>query len=271
MRVRQLPPPSHLYLMARNRLFSGLTVSKTQICWLLSTAANHESDWLLNNVCLHIPEDVYFNPHQRRGFILSRLGGTDVRAKYYFLMASFDPNAHPKLAQITANSGYPPAMSFYARQLAINGDCNADEWSRKAAELGDPDGLYQVANGDPTKLAVAAAHGSIKAMYAIGTDVMHARASFYGGYLNFMMQKRDCQTRFNVGRELVDFEHVWGFPQYTTNVDNVYIHVDEAARRATLLTLYALRPLLGRDVARMIARLVYETRNYDAECWWVDS
>ena len=40
------------------------------------------------------------------------------------------------------------------------------------------------------------------------------------------------------------------------------------ARQSALYTVVALRPLLGRDVARIIGAYVYSTRKSDAFSWW---
>lgn len=49
--------------------------------------------------------------------------------------------------------------------------------------------------------------------------------------------------------------------------DKLCIDTIHRARRAALQTTFGLGRILGRDVARMIGKMVYETRN-DSVAWW---
>ena len=73
------------------------------------------------------------------------------------------------------------------------------------------------------------------------------------------------------GRELHGYEQLWDdnvriIPEFQEHV-NFYATVTERARRAALQTTFGLREILGRDVARMIGRMVYETRFTNANIW----
>jgi hypothetical protein len=270
-------PKGQLFIIAKNRLFSDLSDSKEHVCRLLRTAVAvegcMESDWLLKKVCYLIPDDEYlYNDFcERRMFIQDLLSGEDecVRSAYYFCLASLIPDEKwfEILRIVSEQNIFAPAMSLYASKIS-----NAKEklyWAQKAAELGDPDGLFMMAAEDKFLLTDAANKGSIQAMKALNTLKMRARADFYCGDTRESYQTNSYQEMFEVGRELVDFERVWLIRPHVGVLKCIdfYTRVCKNSQSAALQTVYLMRPVLGRDVARVIAKMVYNTRNYDAECW----
>lgn len=80
----------------------------------------------------------------------------------------------------------------------------------------------------------------------------------------------DLRVMHGVGRELEGFEQLWPnrqlFSDHARCVD-FYLAITHAARRAALQTVVAMREIgLLRDLAMLIARLVYQSRG-DAVAW----
>lgn len=67
-----------------------------------------------------------------------------------------------------------------------------------------------------------------------------------------------------VGKEMEGYEELWEpgvhpHPNYLKAIQ-FYLTVRSEARRAALQSIFGLRPVLGRDVAIMIGKMVYALR-----------
>jgi hypothetical protein len=72
-----------------------------------------------------------------------------------------------------------------------------------------------------------------------------------------------CEKKYIVGKHLEGYYEIWGHKIHTPWLKEcieLYLTRSHFARRAALQTVVALTPLLGRDVARIIGKLVYSAR-----------
>jgi hypothetical protein len=94
------------------------------------------------------------------------------------------------------------------------------------------------------------------------------------GFIPNLVPSLNRSYYFYIGRELQDYKKLWKDDEDLSNDEwqacvSYYHAVTAMARRAALQTGFVLRPLCGRDVARMIAQMVYKTRYTDTKAWSV--
>jgi hypothetical protein len=86
---------------------------------------------------------------------------------------------------------------------------------------------------------------------------------------------REISQKFWFGRELSLYPQFWVQGQAPRKDHMEYIKVfktiSNRARRSSLQVVAALKPFLGRDVATMIGKMVYKTRETECDIWSVDS
>lgn len=282
-------PPDHLLLMARGWIFDyNYNKSVAHVTNVLEAAAkgSEESDWLLDKLrskC-EIPK---FNDNLHFNWTwLAEIMSTEdsPRAKYYrgvslWLLGDSEDNVMELMRQ-SAEAGFAPAMSWL-------GDKDDDsEWLCKAVELKDPDGIYALAHDDMDfeLLCEAAALGNTDSMYLLARNfqdrlshieiaTFEARRILYGGWGNCkMVNSKDIDVVYVTGRELEGYEQFWDKYNYLDEsylrCIDVYLTVMHRARQAALQTVTGLGRFVGRDVARLIGKMVYNTRESDSDAWW---
>ena len=305
-------PPDHLLLMAREWMFGGNNFNKSvaHVTRVLESAAargSDESGWLLDKLRSKgaIPEFGDDGKAKRRG--LAKIMATDdtPRAQYYRGRALVrrlgnEDDAGLKLLRQSAKAGFAPAMSRLG--LVVEDEDEKLTWLRKAAELNDPDGLYQLAlwvgEGRFELLCEAAARGHAGRMWSLAEEFFDrlspveaatfgARHVLYTGLKyrvgpsvgeaaqrmeNGQADANDVAVLCATGRELEGYDQLWDVDKLPHESHlcciDVFLTVTHRARRAALQTVAGLRELgLPRDVAVLIGRMVFATRT-DAWSWW---
>lgn len=280
-------PKTHLLQAARRWMFS------TRKKWygdtmrfamnLLKAAGCDESTWLLERL------------QSTRGAFATKylwihaamIGDDSPRANYYrgrALRLMDNIQAAVPLLLRSAEAGFAPAMVEMSNFGATD-RLDSSEWIRKAADLGDPTGLFKLGPMRFNDLCIASEMGHILSYKILSENFAHQFsttevATFRARYV---LLSRDCDyvydhrrrqsasESFVIGRELYEYEELWG-PHHKPHkfyrrCIRIYLDVTERARRAALQTTFGLRPILGRDVSRMIGRMVYGTRLTDASVW----
>ena len=283
-------PPGHLLLMARGWLFGhNNNKSVAHVTNVLEAAArgSEESDWLLDKLRSkgEIPK-FHANWHENWSWLAEIMSTEDSpRAKYYrgvsLWMIGYSGYDWMEPMRQSAEAGFAPAMSW----LGDKDDDN--KWLCKAVELKDPDGLYQLAyDGDKREfelLCEAAARGNTDSMYLLARNfpdrlspveaaTFEARRILYDGFGHDKASLKDLDVVYVTGRELEGYERFWDKRNYLDNsylhCIDVYLTVMHRARQAALQTVTGLRRFVGRDVARLIGKMVYNTRQSDSYVWW---
>jgi hypothetical protein len=84
--------------------------------------------------------------------------------------------------------------------------------------------------------------------------------------LNDPICVRSVQVYFNAGRELADYDEF--FPRFDQEEHDAvqpaikfYMKIVDAAKISALCTYWIFKPILARDVATVIAKMVYESRS----------
>lgn len=258
-------PPDHLMYAARENIL-GISDLNPMVVNLLKSAAqrgNREAD-----------------------FLLGRLGfcdfGKDWKARLRWLIGLMDDspmslyyqgratrtvdwendNAFTLLMR-SAKAGFAPAASqCYPKSHTL---------IENAAALGDPDALFLSG-----QIFSAACNGHLDSMYELATEGSDRSPMWGARYVllaecNTFMEMEtfhgleNGSIMFKVGRELEGYASIW---RKGRELDPVYIQCIEfylnsihRARRAALQTVVGLRPILGRDVACMIGKMIYGIRN----------
>lgn len=204
---------------------------------------------------------------------------------YYFGQASLiyyhdDGNGLYYLRK-SAEAGFTPAMNALAFWLQNE---ESSQWIIKSAKLNDPQGLYRYSNYQAAKgafdtLLRSANLGNIFAMGRLASQKLahllspieiqtfFARQICCSGYNKFLIvnEQKHEEFKFVIGRELEGYEEFW--EKGTHPIDfhkrciKFYLDQIQRMRRAALQTVFGLRRILGRDVAVMIGKMVYESRN----------
>ena len=205
-----------------------------------------------------------------------------------------------KLLRQSAEAGFAPAMSWLGVELDDEEEKMA--WMLKAAELNDPDWLYElscrVEIGGFELLCEAAARGHALSMWRLAelfldrllpveAATFGARYVLYSGSKALITpQIRDASRRLDsqqadandvavlcaAGRELEGYDQLWdnGRRPHETFLRciDLSLSVTHRARRAALQTVAGLREVgLPRNVAVLIGKLVCATRTDAWSCW----
>jgi hypothetical protein len=289
-------PPDHLLLMARNWTLGGdnYNISAAHVTKVLASAAargnNEESGWLLDK--LHnIPE--FGEDLKAKWRWVAEIMATEdsPRAQYYQGVALWqldEDDASLNLLRQSAEAGFAPAMSYLGSVVEDEEEKMA--WFRKAAELNDPDGLYELARhvevGRFELLCEAAARGHAGSMYRLANTFLDrlspvevttlgARHVIYSGNWTFagptIEDAKDVSALYAAGRELDGYDQFWDTDEHPheslLKCVEIYHIITRRARRAALACVLVLKSCLCRDVARIIAKLVYDSR-FDAKKWY---
>lgn len=292
-------PPDHLLLMARDGIFDEARNSSTMhVIKVLEVAAkgSEEGAWLLDK--LRSMGDVHGFGRMR--FLVEIMSTEDSpRAKYYrgrALRKISDDDDGFELVRQSAEAGFAPAMSWL-------GGVDHGKWFCKSAELKDPDGLYFLACDSEEEKAFgmhccAAALGNYNSMHLlvrlfskqlsqVEAATFEGRQVLYGGWgihiVPFIcdaerrLEKKvadgnDLDILYALGRELEGYDQFWDHgnvphERYLRCID-VYLTVMHRARQAALQTVTGLGRFVGRDVAKLIGKMVYDTRQSDSYAWW---
>ena len=241
-------------------------------------------------------------------WVLERDDDSSAIAKYYSYMEIEDADddyVGIDLLRESAERGFPPAMSCLGTVLLQQDD---DEesimWLQRAASLNDPLGMYRLAKhttAEDERYALILRSAELgccdsmeellerygKRLGLISRVFFNAKSCLYDDYaysstdIDAIFDRRkdghdfdelDVQALYVAGKEMEGYECLWP-PDQRANLEHqlvidFYLDLSHRARRAALQTVVALRPLLGHDVARMIARHVYATRELDTAAWW---
>jgi hypothetical protein len=261
---------------------------------VLKSAAGEESAWLLDK--LHdVPDGG--SPWYRMMCFAEIIANEDSsRAHYYqgMVLLQLGQYGGVKLVKRSADAGFAPAMSELGNELGLNKEANLEEsmeWIRKAAVLKDPVGLYflsfLVKKEKFELVRESAIRGYAPSMKILAKDfstrlspveaaTFSARHVLLSGNNHYVpaviamaVMEEDLDILYAAGRELEGYEALWDkcklpYAAHLKCID-VYLTITHRARRASLQTTVGLRQYIGRDVARLIGQMVYQTR---AEAWW---
>lgn len=255
--------PDQLLLIARYKLSNYIDLN-VEILKSAAVRGNEECAWFLEN-------DFTEN---------------SARAQYYQGLKTycFDSVIGVKLLRKSAKNGFVPAMSELGQVLNYNDEEERVAWIRKAASLNDANGLYLlstlVASMDFDLLYSAAIQGIPLAIWNLIsvfrdrlslTEVMVFCAryvlisgsdSYLGPVIENVIESGNVGMMYVAGRELEGYSVIWNNEKTPKEVwlQCIEVYLDEMhrARRAALQTTFGLRRILGRDVAGMIGKMIYE-------------
>lgn len=256
-------PVSHLLPLVRSSIFK--LRNDFDVIFVLRSCADRgdsESIWLLENL-EGIPEYEWIAA-------LSTIQEDTPIGNYYRALAHNEKAIWIELLRKSAEAGFVPAMVRFgslirdmdllkrsyelndpeaALMLAILDKPRQFEFLYKAATLGNIEALYRVVRHYPEKLSLGE------------WALFSARHILFNGRLgNREIASLDDGTMFLVGRELEGFQRLWTRAcHHYTDCVQLYLDTIHRTRRAALQTIAGLRPILGRDVARMIGRMVFFT------------
>jgi hypothetical protein len=292
-------PPDHLLLLAREGMFGfyNENVSVDHITKMLERAATDggESEWLLDKLRRSkdpIPEYGYNNCNAKMTWLANFMTTEDNPWGWYYRGRALWNIIHRSAASFellkkSAEAGFAPAMSFLGS--VTDGKEERTTWFRKAAELNDPDGLYESAlcsrsgGGDRMfeLLCKAVTLGHALSMWRLARDFsdrlspvevvsFRARYVLYSGVKD-VTGPTVLSMSYAAGRELDGYCQFWDNDchpdiSYLMCI-KIYRAVTRRARRAALQTVAVLKKIrLPRDVAKLIGQAVYATRT-DACAW----
>jgi len=254
-RVSRIPriesiPPNHLAHIAQSRLFccdESLEIF-TKVVTNGAKRGNEECIWMLDKFADISNHDHTLNDRvEYANQVL--LNDPSPRAKYYrfrILWMRNDP-LHRDLMQESLVVGYISIMQTKVSDV-FSISCFAD--------AGDMDCmlLLQYANINVASGLRARYRGLYTLYTGDGGPIYRKMFSVHEEYV--------------IGRDLDGFDDFWDGTRSIHKRDEwlnecieLYLTHSHSARRAALQTVVALRPLLGRDVARMIGKLVYLVRD----------
>ncbi len=266
---------------------------------------SEEAAWLLDVITRgdgSIPEFGVDWTNKCRWLAESLVDDDTARAQYYRGRAldMIGDTRGLELLRRSAASGFSAAMSVLGWRMISTKQGEGMEWLQRGAELNDANGLCWLSQFDVTRefsLRLSAEkHGHFGTMWilaekhadkfdAVSRAALRARYALWSGSRVAVFEadsalrliselragKEEWQIVFAVGRELEGFEQVWDEERHlTTELQKCvefFVTVAHRARRAALQAVAALRFLgLSKDVAVLIAKLVYKTRD-DAQIW----
>jgi hypothetical protein len=296
-------PPDHLLLIAREWVLCGddtWNTSTAHVTKVLEAAkdVSEESGWLLDKLRSKgdIPE--FGDDEDAKLRWVAEIMATDnsPRAQYYRGRALWelgdDDDDCLKLLRQSADAGFAPAMSELGSNFE---DEEGLAWLQRAGALNDPEALREMALRSTDRkrfelLSEAASRGHADSMYLLASEFADRlttveTATFDARYILYTCDLTheirsvveyaggDLAVLYAVGRELEGYEQFWDTDKHPHGVYlpciDVYLTVMHRARQAALQAVTGLRQYLGgRDVARLIGKIVYGTRQSDAHEWW---
>jgi hypothetical protein len=205
----------------------------------LTERGNEEGQWLMNQV-ENSPIALYYTWHHNIEYLQQSAN------------AGFAP-AMTKLYQITRERHWLDKALLHQEPLALT----YNGYFYKAAELGCIRAVADILadDDDPPNMRL-----------------LQAQHVFLSGGMWPVVHMERCKWTllcyYTLGRTLEGFYDIWGKPLDDRCTINLYLTVSHRARQAALQTVSALRQMLGRDVAQLIGKLVYSTRETDVDSWW---
>jgi hypothetical protein len=293
-------PVDHILLLVRECIFGSRSCSQfdleTHVKKLLESCikrGDDESSWLFEKLRdISLCEE---NIIARSTSLANIMAMEDTpRAQYYegMLRLWFDDNLSIKLLLRSANSGFVPAMA------AIGEELKSLHWIKKAAKRKDPFGLWLLGSHkknmrdyDYNFIFAAAECGYDWAMRVVGLHYSMRLPSwndalrYYARYILYSMNDNDCgnyirtdttntndlKGMYVIGSEIEGYAALW-YQNYEPQrcllkCIEVYLTIMHHARRAALQATGEFRRHVGRDVAGLIGKMVYNTRT-DVQVWW---
>ena len=173
------------------------------------------------------------------------------------------------------DSGFLPAMEFSRNDAIV----------KLAADAGELHAIYRTHKDFNTLylLAKKAYPFAISAIVATYSELLSqneypmfvGRLILLNGDKLTMCTFSNITQRFWFGREIGLYPQYWvegHFPRRESmDCISIYETISNRARRSSLQVVAALKPFLGRDVATMIGKMVYKTRETECDIWSVDS
>jgi hypothetical protein len=165
------------------------------------------------------------------------------------------------------DSGFLPAMAVSSNESMVE----------IAANAGEMDALYLMRK----KMFSLAKKGHPNAMFDV--LLMHAlspieSAIFTGRRILLTGREitthflKDTNQQFWFGRELSLYSEYWvqGHVPKQPHMDYIVVYtvISNRARRAALQMVVVLKPVIGRDAAVMVGKIVYKTREVECKLWW---
>lgn len=283
--------PDTLLTMAREWLAVSpriFNVSSRHVVAVLESAAqrgHEEAQWLLRTLSAHgpLPDRAVDGMDFKRWAVAVFSSEDSPRALYYRARALYIGDAQGlETMCASAESGFAPAL------VEMGTLFGGREWLQRAAES-DPVGAFELARLNDGKvelevLRAAAAMGDTGCMLymvangcvgSVETATLRARYILLTGDRQAFAEELNSvlpqsPEAYAIGRELEGYEQLWQTGWLIRPQDEVfvrtYVQAMHLARQAALQGLVGLRPMLGRDVAVSIARLVYASRS-DVDAW----
>ena len=305
--------PTHLLLAAREWLFrsnnddyfcsynyfrkllaSATSRGNEEACWIFAFVVSLEKSGTIK------PKEPNLVFRDITELMISRDPDSPL-AKYYrgmyFRTGLIDPDLGVVLLLQSAQDGFAPAMGELR---------TFDDWVKKAAELGDPGGIYQAAfmsdNSDETRVEMILKAARMGYPHAIDNlifevnpdslDVVRMLARYMfimrlSSYLDYLLDNsilrllrnsapletcEQMQIIYVIGQELEGYEELWDKNAGCPGVEmqrciDFYLDISCRARQTAVYTYLVFRRSLGRDIAGVVAKLVFGTRTYDAKAW----
>jgi hypothetical protein len=290
-------PPDHLLLMAREWVFGddNNNTSTAHVTKVLEAArGSEESGWLLDKLRSKgdIPE--FGDDWKAKWRWVAEIMATEdsPRANYYrgaSLRGLDDSGTGMKLLRQSAEAGFAPAMVWLGIELENE---EGMAWIQRAAALNDPEALREMSFRFTDRkrfelLSDAASRGHADSIYRLANWVSDRSspveaATFGARYILYtcdltheirsVVESSDLAVVYAAGRELEGYEQFWDTDSHPHDVYlhciDAYLTIMHSARQAALQTIAGLKQYLGRDVARLIGKMVYDTRQSDASEWW---
>lgn len=194
----------------------------------------------------------------------------DPRALYYAGRAS----CNNELIRKSAELGFTPAMADYGRLFRTSG------FLQKAFDLDELEAFPEYVCESNFELCKKAAdRGHFNCMLILSSNFRDRLSdieciTFAARYVistnrNFEMPT-DLGLAYVAGREFQGYDQLWPMEgrHYQPSVKlcmQIYQNGIMRARRAALCTVMCLRGIVGKDVARLIGKYVYQTRGSISE------
>jgi hypothetical protein len=243
----------------------------TKVLKSAASRGDSESAWLLDK--LHSKGTTLKIASKERWVadVMESESKSSSMAQYYRASAMCRLGEHTsflRLIRQSAEGGYAPAMARMGH-MSTDVDTRLD-WITKATKLKDPDALFYsfvyVNDGNGYDHCLNAINHPERATF-IQNAVFCARYVLYSGDVSFIpLSTVSLPVLYAAGREIEGYDQFWDkgrhpHEAYQRAID-VYLTELHRARRAALQATFCLSVSLGKNVARLIGKMVYQTRGY---------
>ena len=272
-----VPPAVHLVSIVRNWILSngiqGVDIEFIQRIIYIARQTMDTPEIRLLWDMVHQIDEVDFDLA-----IIARLETAQTKedryVSFFYMFNLFDNFANDHIIQMCRSKDkddWPPyLMHAYGKFIMRNGNLNGLRWIKRAAEAGDPDGIYDDVPLDFAAFErLAEDYGHIRSMGILGLQMgdVKWRARYYA--YQYLLIESTNDDRYVIGREYEPFvRELWTNVDYSDSTIlqcvDFYLDTQHAARQAALCSVFIFRPLYGRDITTLIGKKVYALRtNWD--------